>query len=477
MATKRVRANFLTKKDGIQNTTAVDRISKLPDHLIHRILSFVPTIDVVRMSILSRHWRRVWYSVPSLHLCHTDHMDRFHFHSQPEQAFYKFVNKCLKHRERSARYITDSSISSLKLHIEYYRDNPALDNLSTFAIWRNIEELDLCTEPRYLYYRNCYCLPEVVLNARSLTVLKLGHLIIEGSCSISLPSVTFLSLAYVKLRDKTLYNLLLGCSAIEKFVLTRCYELSDPKISSLRLKFLEIEDDKAFETLEIEAINLESFKYDGNCEDINLSACKAIRSLSLLDIMLDDESMEDLICGFPLLESLTLYHSLNVEHIRICGQHLKNIRLDKYYEPAQKYLEITIEAPNLVSFHYKGNIKRAISIKGLDTILNGHIVIKGPYPGQEDYYDRDWYINLIRFLLKINFYWNTTVSLHVYSEEALIFPENLRKFFHSLWSNLKHLKVMTFCDLKKIPELRDALYWISPSLETLVIKKKTKGYY
>ncbi|PON54601.1 F-box domain containing protein [Trema orientale] len=257
---------------------ALDRISTLPDPLIHHILSFVPAIDVVRMSILSRRWRRVWYSVPALNFCHTDHMDRFHFHSQPEQAFHNFVNKW-----------------------------------STSAIWRNVEELDICVESKY--FRNYYSVPETALNAKSLTVLKLDYLILDGSRSISLPSLMSLSLTCVKLDDKALDNLLLGCPALEKFVLTRCYELIDPKIASLTLKFLEINDSKSFRTIEVETLNLESFRYDGNCKDINLSACKAIKSLSLLDIMLDDESLEDLICGFPLLESLALYHCFDVKHI------------------------------------------------------------------------------------------------------------------------------------------------------------------
>ncbi|PON54597.1 F-box domain containing protein [Trema orientale] len=303
----------------------MDRISELPDHLIHHILSFIPTIDVVRMSILSRRWRQVWYSVPDLHFCDYDHIDRFHFHSQPKKAFYKFVDNCLKYRERSARYIADSFIT--KLRIEYYGDKPALDNWSTLTIWRNIKELDIFTEPQdfFVVY---YCLPEAVLNARSLTVLKLDYLTFDGSCSISLPSLISLSLMYVKLNDEALQNLLLGCPALEKFVLTKGYGLLDPKISSLTLKFLEIieDDHKPFKTLEFETINLQSLIYNGDRENIiNLSACKAIRSLSLSDIMLRE--LENLICGFSLLESLTLYHCFDVKHIRICGQDLKTIRL------------------------------------------------------------------------------------------------------------------------------------------------------
>ncbi|KAK1661693.1 hypothetical protein QYE76_049852 [Lolium multiflorum] len=45
---------------------ADDRLSDLPDCLIHSILSFLDSRLVVRSSILSRRWRHLWRSVPSI---------------------------------------------------------------------------------------------------------------------------------------------------------------------------------------------------------------------------------------------------------------------------------------------------------------------------------------------------------------------------------------------------------------------------
>ncbi|XP_066400158.1 F-box/LRR-repeat protein 25-like [Miscanthus floridulus] len=55
-----------------------DRISDLPDHLLHRILICLPsTDDAARSSVLSRRWRRVWTHLPELSLryCSPERVD------------------------------------------------------------------------------------------------------------------------------------------------------------------------------------------------------------------------------------------------------------------------------------------------------------------------------------------------------------------------------------------------------------------
>ncbi|PON68683.1 F-box domain containing protein [Trema orientale] len=471
MATKGVKTNFRFKKYGISNTrgspVVVDRLSNLPNPLIHHILSFVPTLEVVRMSILSKRWRRVWYSIPALHFCDIDHMGQFRFKSQPRKAFNKFVDKCLKQRE--VGFVFGFAIPYRIL------TSAALDNWLSFAIRRNVEELDLRAKPKFKKFVD-YCLPETVLNARSLTVLKLESLTLDGSCSVNLPSLISLSLVDVKLHDEVLHNLLLGCPALNKFLLKKCAGLLNTIISSSTLKFSEIvEDFIHYRAIKVEGANLQSLIYDGFCDNICLSACKAIRNLSLLFSGLDDQSLEDLIFGLPLLECLTISASpYCLKHFRICGQHLRSIRLEKSYDDG--LVKVTIDAPNLVSLCYKGDTKFGISMNAVrDNILSGHIIINDDVTDGK--YDTNWYINLITFLSNINFSWKTTVSLHVYSEEALIFPENLRKICRSPWPNLKHMKIMTYRPSEKKADLKVSLYWVSPALETLVIEKETKGYF
>ncbi|KAJ1288688.1 hypothetical protein BS78_02G107100 [Paspalum vaginatum] len=48
--------------------SAEDRLSALPDGLLHAILSFLPAPQAVQTSLLSRRWRRLWRSAPLIEI-------------------------------------------------------------------------------------------------------------------------------------------------------------------------------------------------------------------------------------------------------------------------------------------------------------------------------------------------------------------------------------------------------------------------
>ncbi|KAL8099801.1 hypothetical protein AgCh_032164 [Apium graveolens] len=56
----------LVKKARITSEDKEDRISRLPDELIHKILSFVDTELVVQTSVLSKRWELIWMTLPFL---------------------------------------------------------------------------------------------------------------------------------------------------------------------------------------------------------------------------------------------------------------------------------------------------------------------------------------------------------------------------------------------------------------------------
>ncbi|PON70277.1 F-box domain containing protein [Parasponia andersonii] len=464
---------------------AVDRISKLPDSVIQHILSFLPTVDVVRTSLLSNFWRRMWYSVPTL--CFSKSSTEFGY-LRDQEGFYKYVDNCLKHRKIGS---SDSAITRLKLDMRRCRISDAspsdmspleeyeskveerrrsnshrLDKWLAFAVENKVKELNLYlnSKPPILFRSSFYyCLPETVAKARYLTVMELEGIKLSTSLKFRLPSLKTLSLKDVRLSDVGLDKLLLGCPSLEKFMLSDDCVLTKGRFHSSSLKFLEIER-SAFLSIQVEAINLESFILcDVSFEKIHLSACKAIKNLSLSGVVAN-QSFEDLLSKFPLLENLTLIHWYNSEHIKISSQHLKSFHLKNISEDEVK---VTIGlAPNLASFCYEGGINLSVSMDQAPNLLNGNFVIdESPV-----HYDGDWYIDLMNFLSNLNCSWNI-VSLRVSSDEALILPEKVRRVCRSPSLSWKHLKVMTTSEPESELDLREALLWFSPSLETLSINQ------
>lgn len=109
-----------------------DRISRLPDELLHHILSFVTTPEAARISALSRRWVGVWKRVPRLHLLEEEATKAEHI---PDH--YDGILR---------RYAADVDIADLA--ITYHWDWPEVDGdrasaWAGFAAWRVTGRFDL----------------------------------------------------------------------------------------------------------------------------------------------------------------------------------------------------------------------------------------------------------------------------------------------------------------------------------------------
>ncbi|XP_020263234.1 F-box/LRR-repeat protein At4g14103-like [Asparagus officinalis] len=66
-----------------------DRISSLPDEILHHIFNFLLAASTVKTSFLSRRWRHVWSSSPNLHF------DEYYFPFSYNEEFMIFVERVL----------------------------------------------------------------------------------------------------------------------------------------------------------------------------------------------------------------------------------------------------------------------------------------------------------------------------------------------------------------------------------------------
>ncbi|CAN1299836.1 Putative F-box/LRR-repeat protein At3g28410 [Linum perenne] len=85
------KLNKAARSCRIQDST--DRLSYLPDSVLHHILSFLDTRSAVQTSVLSRQWRGAWKHVPVINI----HYDSFEYIRNYE-SFEGFVDKVLSLR-------------------------------------------------------------------------------------------------------------------------------------------------------------------------------------------------------------------------------------------------------------------------------------------------------------------------------------------------------------------------------------------
>jgi hypothetical protein len=89
-----------------------DRISELPDALLHHVLSLLPVDEAVQTSVLARRWRQLWKGMPALRLVGP----RTRFPSAED--FDRFVNRLIAARG-------DSPLASCEIVAYLTRDDYA----------------------------------------------------------------------------------------------------------------------------------------------------------------------------------------------------------------------------------------------------------------------------------------------------------------------------------------------------------------
>lgn len=269
------------------------------------------------MSLLSKSWRHMWCSVPTLYFCKKFSCIGLNF---DQTKFQRFVVKCLDRYNNS-----DSAVTKFKLDIKYYR---FINSWLGFTIWLSkVEELDICII--IIFPNEFFYLPPNTFSLRSCTIVKSYGVTLNHLHCTNLPSLKSLSLENVQLDDQVLHNLLIGCCSLEKLVLKKCVSLLKPRISNSSLKFLENFYHSYKTIFEVETTSLKSFAYDGGpsyCK-IRLScSCQKLQHLSLSNTSLYENPLEDIIFRLPLIESLSLCNH-KIPHIKFSSDKPKHLVL------------------------------------------------------------------------------------------------------------------------------------------------------
>ncbi|KAL0354153.1 UNVERIFIED_CONTAM: putative F-box/FBD/LRR-repeat protein [Sesamum angustifolium] len=296
-----------------------DRISDLPDDILHHVFFFLPIKSIARTSVLSKRWKNLWYSFPDLDFTTVNTL------SNDSIVMSSTVRKRARSYVLKGAEFVDQILSLLEKHSDIrvlrfraFLSFSRLVGLIRHAVKHNVQELDV--EVSTSDYFN---FPRSVINSATLRALRLKswhpgfrlpplEIMKAGFRSLSL-----LSLSRAILHDQpTLVNLFTDSSfpLLKKLHLDACYGLKHLRVECPALEDLNLENCFQLEHLEINVQKLERLKVSG-CFDAYSISTRLMIEAPTLQIMswsynaITEEcilqnltSLHEVVVGFLLLQ-------------------------------------------------------------------------------------------------------------------------------------------------------------------------------
>ncbi|XP_073120427.1 F-box/LRR-repeat protein At3g58900-like [Henckelia pumila] len=240
------------------------KISHLPDCILHHILSYLPTKEVVATSILSKRWKLLWTEVTCF-----DFDDSLLYSSQIDFRHPLYVTRFMNFVERVLLVRKKSDMKRFRLSCRVCFSEYRVHEWISAALRRNVQELDLC-----LFVQESFTLPWGVFDNVSLTAVRL-----EMTCTLQLPTyISFPCLRRLHLclvtfpNDLLMQKLFSSCPSLKELAILDCewinlksISIAIPSLKSLiidDLPFCSVDDLRGCE-IKIDAENLVFFKYRG----------------------------------------------------------------------------------------------------------------------------------------------------------------------------------------------------------------------
>ncbi|KAI3944269.1 hypothetical protein MKW98_016499 [Papaver atlanticum] len=289
----------------------IDRISRLPDNLIHEILSFNHMKLAVQTCVLSKRWKNIWMSLPYITLALNSFLEDERYNPRDTMdRFVGFVDNVLEFRD------DDSDIQNFNLGsvICDYASVETHNRWIIASVNRNVRNLAIVVA----YSLNSpYQFPQQLLNCKTLKSMAIilggrqfgdrcAHVILPRS--MSLPQIEVLSLYGISISNVDLQRVFSSCPLMKKVtiqesdiqtdnqrnVIIEFHSLEAFKLIDNRHTHLGSSDHSLTYTTKISAPNVKSFTFAGSMtEDLSLENLSSLVDAHL-DLRLRKEEADEI---------------------------------------------------------------------------------------------------------------------------------------------------------------------------------------
>ncbi|KAI3871378.1 hypothetical protein MKW92_017299 [Papaver armeniacum] len=292
-----------------------DRISRLPESLIHHILSLLPTKCAVSTTVLSKGWKNLWIFVPVL--------DFREWQSPNTQATLSSANSFMDFVDRVLilRNMSDIKKFCLACHGEYF-DDQRLKAWITTAIKCRVEELIVsrCVS------EDSYIIPVDLYTCESLTLLEIEFYddTLYLPQTIYFPRLKILRLSEILFSNEQFtQQLFSGCPVLEELSLKYCTWKDLNFISSTLkvLTFVSCLRNCSDAITKIDAPNLMSITIDdGIRKSLEVDSFPSLLDADIHRMYSEQNDVVDVIPNF--VKKLS-----NVKHLKLSGFDLEDLKL------------------------------------------------------------------------------------------------------------------------------------------------------
>ncbi|KAL8505256.1 hypothetical protein ACS0TY_016475 [Phlomoides rotata] len=272
----------------------VDRLSELPQALIHSILSFLPMRDVVSTSLLSKKWKNLWATVPCLNIW----VDMIHVDQH-------FVNRLLM-------LWKGTKILKFEIVIDfhfYISSASVMDLWVRFAVENKVEDLhiDLSYDVHETPWfgsdweivvenskKDVYCVPQCLYSCSSIRKLRLV------GCNLG----NYGSPSWNQLKSLIIYGFCFGESSINLIM------SGSPRLEVFELWLMDSNEDLNIVSTSLKKLTIEKYLHTDSDKDgpssstvlriccPNLETLEILGSLYSKCLFADVSSLTDVTIGF-----------------------------------------------------------------------------------------------------------------------------------------------------------------------------------